>query len=333
MVDLDYYKSDLSPLTSLLSEEELEQYTKDIKEEETPLWKYWKEFVIDYLRSGYSEVTLQGVRDTVKFVIRRLNILSIEQCNSPKILKEALHTAKSERSWSNNTFNDVKKRLITYFKWLEEMEYIEENKITKIRKCKPINKEQCALNEAQIKELMEHLHSRRQTRLERWRNTLFFGLSTITGARATELLAIQCQDIEKVHDTYKIIIRGTKTDGRPRPYRFPSWLRDTYEMYLHVRQSLGREEPNLFVSTSKRTGWTRRGLYGLTKRLSKELGFKVTPHPIRRYVATQLDEANLELKDIMRHLGHNRLKTTEKYIQRSHRLTDKGVDILSAVIR
>jgi site-specific recombinase XerD len=315
---------------NLLPEEEISGIK--ILDGKTPLWKYWDEFVKHYLREGKSEVTILHVKDTLKFVMRRLNIFTIESCNTPEILREALFKAMNDRNWAGTTLNTYRKNLNTYFLWLEDMEYIEENKIKKIRKCKEEQKEQYTLNEEQIRSLLGQIRQRRQRKLERWRNDFFIGLMVVTGARPCELLQLQCRDVQKLKDgSYKIVIRGRKQKGRPRYYRMPSWVRDSYEMYVLKRQDLEREEANLFVSSSKRTGWTAKGMRGLFKRLSKELGFKVGAYGIRRFVATKLNAEGVDVKDIMNHLGHTRISTTHRYIERSCCLTDKGVDVMGGV--
>lgn len=322
-----------SKLYFLLPVEEQQIVSLSLKSGQTPLWQHWEEFVEHYLREGKSEVTVGNVRDVLRYVTRNLNLLTVEQCNTPSILREALFKAKSERNWSNVTFNSYVKNLNTYFLWLLDMEYINENKIMKVRKCKEEQNEQYTLSEERVLQLLGHLTQRRQTRLERWRNQLFVQLVALTGARPCELMAIQCRDIKMVENGgYKLVIGGRKQKGRNRYYRLTSNIVATYEAYINVRQTFGREEPNLFVSCSKRTGWTDKGMRCLFKRLSKELGFKVTAYSIRRYVATKLDASGVDIRDIMNHLGHTRLSTTMRYIERSCCLTDRGVDVLGKVV-
>lgn len=299
---------------------------------DTALWRHWEEFVDHYLREGKSNVTVNRVRDTLRAVIRNVKLYTIEQCNNPTLLREALFKMKERNGWSNVTFNTYVKNINTYFLWLLDMEYIRENKISKIRKCKEEFNEQYTMDEKNLLQLLGHMSQRRQTRLERWRNLLFVQIMTLTGARPCEILSIQCKDIRKVDGGDQLVIRGKKQKGRNRYYRLTSNITSTYEAYITVRQIIGREEPNLFVSCSKRTGWTDKGMRGLFKRLSKELGFKVTAYGIRRYVATKLNSSGVDKADIMNHLGHTRLSTTVRYIERSCCLTDRGVDVIGKLV-
>jgi site-specific recombinase XerD len=309
-------------LLQLLPQEELSKFGTSLLKGDTPLWKYWGEFVESYLAEGRSEVTVSGVRDALGIVLRHMGLYSIEQCNNRKILYDALHRVQASLNYSNSSLNSYRGKIGTYFRWLEDMAYIESNEVKRVRKSKDEINEQYTLSHEQVQALRLHMVSRRQTKLDRWRNVLFVDLMIFTGARPCELLQLQCRDIVKDGSGYKLIIQGRKQKGRPRPYYLPSHIRDTYEMYVKVRQDLNREESNLFISQSKRTGWTEKGMRGIFKRLSKELGFKVIGYSMRRYTATKLYSEGMSLENIANYLGHTRISTTKRYIERSCFLTE-----------
>lgn len=302
-------------------------------EDQTPLLLYWDEFVEKYLRKGGSKQTIIGVHDTLVLVVNRLKILTIEQCNDANFMEEAFYAAKDEFHWSGSTFNTHRKRLNTYFSWLRKKGYIAENNIQNIEKRKEDLCEQLTLKENQVKEIRTHIWTRRQNnRFERWRNFFFFDVLLLTGARPCELESMQVKDIQKDGESYKIVIQGCKQKGRVRFYRMPSALRDTYESYNRIKQGLGRAEPYLFCSQSKRTGFGYKGITGLFKRLSKELGFRITAYSVRRFVATQLYLAGVPLKDIQQHMGHTRLSTTLRYVEHTCALTNRGTEEMGKLL-
>lgn len=321
-------------LLQLLPKEELDSLSLKVPNYHLGLWHYWEKFVEGYLSEGRSEVQVRNVRDVLRMVMRKLNLYSIEQCNNKKIIYDVFHAAKEEFGWSNATLNTYINKLVTYFRWLEDMGYVDSNEVSKVRKCKEEINEQYTLNDEQVNLTKLHIFKRRQTQLERWRNHLFLELMTFTGARPCEILGIQCRDISlqenvgKCRTGTRLVIRGKKQKGRPRYYWLPSRIRDALQMYIKIRQDFGREEANLFVSSSKRTGWTDKGMRALFKRLSKELGFKVTAYSIRRYVASKLNGAGMGLEDIANYLGHTRISTTKRYIERSCALTDKCAEVM-----
>lgn len=90
-------------LERLIPDQEIEKLKNCIPQGQTPLWKYWPEFVEKYLRTGKSEVTVKGVRDGLRFAIRRLKIYTIEQLNDPRKVEDALFAYKKEEKIKNNT--------------------------------------------------------------------------------------------------------------------------------------------------------------------------------------------------------------------------------------
>ncbi|MBI5753670.1 hypothetical protein HZA40_00820 [Candidatus Peregrinibacteria bacterium] len=126
-------------LKQLFETPRLEEFNKLVNPGETPLWQYWPEFVEKYLRTGKSAVTVARIRDLLRFVVKTLDLYSIEQINTPRIIEEKLFAYKNSTSISNTTYNTYLKNLNTYFLWLYKHEYITNNNITKIDRCKEIS--------------------------------------------------------------------------------------------------------------------------------------------------------------------------------------------------
>jgi integrase/recombinase XerC len=294
----------------------------------TPLSIYFEEFEKSYLRCGKSEVTVRGVKDVLKFMVKHTSIQTIEDCNDSNLLEDVLYEKKEEREWKGSTLNSYLKSLKTYFIWLERKGHIECNNLGKVQKCKEEQNEQYMLSQEEVERVIAQAHTRRQTRLQRYRNVFFIDLLAFTGARPSELLNIKTEHITKIGDTYKLAIRGTKQKGGIRYHRFPSWLRDSYKTYREYRDQLRPNEPFLFVSSSKMSKWTYKGMLGLFRRLSKELGFRVIAYGFRRFVATHLHEQGVALEEIKNHFGHTRVGTTEGYIARSCALTEESGKVM-----
>lgn len=288
----------------------------------TPLDQHFEEFKEKYLRSGKSEMTIRSVKSTLKFMVTNTPIKTIEDCNNPNLLEDTLYEVKDKSHWSGVTMNSYLKNLKTYFIWLEKRGYIEQNNLWKVQKCKEEEKEQYTLSEEQVRSVIAQVHQRRQTRLQRYRNSFFIDLLWLTGARPCELLHIEMKHITPLQDTYKIAIQGKKQKGKIRYYRMPSWLRDSYETYREYRAKLRENENFLFISSSKKSRWTYKGMRGLFRQLSEELGFRVTAYAFRRGTATFLHKQDIPLEKIAEHLGHARITTTKRYIKRSCFLTE-----------
>lgn len=290
---------------------------------------YWDDFVDASLEKGRSPETMKNVNDALNVLERHLGITTIEECNDPASLDTKLIAFKKSRGFSRTTFNSYLKNVNTYFIWLKSRRHINENFVSGISRAAEEQKEQPTLSYEQVQRILGQLSTRRQTRLERLRNIFFIDLLRFTGARPCELLNLLIKDIQEGPNGVILTIRGKKQKGKPRRYRLLSYVRDSYENYMSYRAQSGREETNLFISQSKKTGWTVKGMRGLFKRLSKELGFKVTAYAFRRFVATTLCTSGASPQAIMNHLGHQRFSTTRRYIENTSDLTATSTVIMS----
>ncbi len=319
----------LETLKQLLPNEKLEELATLVPTEDTPLWKYWEEFVTKYLRVGKSHTTVQNVRDTLKTVILKLKFLTIEECLNTEKLEDALHEYKEERGIKATTFNSYLKNLKTYFIWLERYGKIKENRIGRIPKCTEMYREKLVLNREKIDKIVGYLSTRRQTKLQRARNIFYIDLLRFIGARPCEIADLETTDITPINNTYKIVIHGAKQKGKNRHYQLKGYVRDSYERYMGIRNELRPDEKHLFISSSKRTGWGQKGMRYLFKKLNQDLGFRSTAYAFRRYVATELYRKGMTLEEIGDYLGHTRRDTTRRYLEDICAWTDKSGDIMA----
>lgn len=316
-------------LFTLLPEEEIDHLSHKVSKNETPLWSYWSEFVNQYLVLGRSKTTVRNVRDALRFLLRNTDFLSIEQCNNNRELQRLLIQLKQDREWTGCTYNSYLKNLKTYFIWLESVDYIDENRLLKVAKSKEEQNEQITHSEEQVQAIVKHIRDRRQSRLERSRNVFFIDLLRFSGARPCELVSLKVDDVKPYKGSYRVRLNGAKQKGKPRYYNLPSVLRDSYESYMIQRNKLRPDEDNLFISLSKRTGWTKKGMTSLLKRLSKELNFRIVSYGFRRYVASSLYEETKDMRVIGDFLGHTRASTTLGYVASTCARTKEAGDIMA----
>ncbi|MFA5792825.1 MAG: site-specific integrase [Candidatus Gracilibacteria bacterium] len=318
-------------LQSLVPEEMKAQLSARLQPSHTPIWAHWEDFAIRYLRTGKSEGTVRNVRDAIKFILNHSQLVSIEDFNDQRKLEDVLYEIMQSRHFSHSTFNTYIKNLKTYFIWLKRQELIAVNNLKNIPKYRETPKKQPTLNIAQVNVVVGHIMSRRQTRLERLRNIFFIDLLRLTAARPAELLQLTDDNITSDLEGIALTIHGIKQKGKPRLYALKGYAKDSYLTYINYKKTERPTEKKLFVSMSKRDGWTHQGVNQLMKRLSKELGFRVNCYGFRRSVATSLDEMELSLDEIGGYLGHTRRSTTLRYIQESTKRTMRASDIMNKI--
>ena len=172
---------------------------------------------------------------------------------------------------------------------------------------------------------------RHATAIERARNNLMLDIFRFSGVRPCELLGMSNDDIFMENQKWKMLINGRKQKGRKRFYEIPSFIVYSYQTYMKLRDEAGRWEDPLFISMSSREGWKTSGLQNLFKKVSKEIGFRVTAYGFRRFIASQLSRQGIQRDHLSRYMGHTRFSTTDIYIARECYLTCSGTDMMKAI--
>jgi integrase/recombinase XerC len=129
-----------------------------------------------------------------------------------------------------------------------------------------------------------------------------------SGIRVSSLVGLNVGDYDPRGGTLRILAKGAKQQEVP----LGEPAMQAIDAYLDERGQPGMKEP-LFVNP--RGGrLTTRTVQRLARRLGLQLGIgRVTPHMLRHSFATHLLDAGADLRVIQELLGHESLKTTQKY--------------------
>jgi tyrosine recombinase XerC len=147
-----------------------------------------------------------------------------------------------------------------------------------------------------------------------------------TGARVSELVALDLADLDRSRGQVRVTGKGDKQ--RIIPVHREAIAR--IEAYLHTGRPAFRPAPDqaaLFLNRSG-TRLTDGGVRRMLGRHLAALGFppSVTPHTLRHTFATHLLEGGADLRSVQELLGHVALSTTQIY-------THLGVQRLKRVHR
>lgn len=316
-------------LSQLFPANEISQLAKNLPKNDTPLWDLWNEYVEEMEILKRSKVSMRSVRDSLQSLVRHGEILTLKQLTT-KNIREYLRKNLEERKWKPETYNTKISKLGSFFKFLVEEEYIENNPIKNLQKISRQKENHYTLSPEEFNQLIGHIVIQKRG-LIMLRDTVFFMLLGLIGCRRSEALQIELSNINLKKQT--LLLHGVK-GAKSRMLRLDSRLCDAIEEYLRYREKLKRTELYLFISSTKRgKPWTASGVRKSMERLSKELKFKLTCHAFRRFAATTLAEQNVQLEKIMQLLGHTSMRTTLTYIQTcSPRLLDSCTNALSKAL-
>jgi site-specific recombinase XerD len=159
-------------------------------------------------------------------------------------------------------------------------------------------------------------------------------LMVVTGARVSEVVSIECGDIDLPNRCLRIVGKGRR---ERHVFLTNDWITDFTQTYLIVRDSFSPTHTRLLFNSSYEPLTT----HAVRARLAKAaavagLRAKVTPHMLRHTAATQLIEAGVDIRYIQRLLGHASLTTTEIYTHVSDHALRRVVtdaDILEKLLR
>ena len=146
----------------------------------------------------------------------------------------------------------------------------------------------------------------------------FLELLYATGARISEAVALDVDDLAGLEDTELSFVRLLGKGDKQRMVPVGSYAKKALDQYLvRGRPELsrcGRGTPAVFLNArggriSRQTAWT------MVKEAAEvaDLGGEVTPHTLRHSFATHLLESGADLRVVQELLGHASLATTQIY--------------------
>lgn len=152
-------------------------------------------------------------------------------------------------------------------------------------------------------------HQSRSPQRDRAIIELFYG----SGCRISEALALTVSDINFDEKLLKVTGKGHKQRLIP----LGSFALEALRTYLETERNKHCKNPTetRLLLTQKGHPFTRQGLYYVIKTLFRKTGLadSLSPHSLRHAFATHLLENRLQLRDVQQLLGHQDIRTTERY--------------------
>jgi integrase/recombinase XerD len=148
-------------------------------------------------------------------------------------------------------------------------------------------------------------------RIRNLRNALMLRLLCVTGIRVGELVSLQMSDVHPEHRAFTVHGKGNRerlafvTD--PKTARL-------FDRFLKQRSTICDDQSALFIGFRKRA-ITTDIVRKILKKLCRTAGTasKITPHMLRHTAATSLLENGADLRIVQEFLGHDSIRSTERY--------------------
>lgn len=215
--------------------------------------------------------------------------------------------------------------LKSFFDFLFENEYIDENPMLKIKRVRGEDfVTRKYLDEIDLKKVLLAIETgagdRRSVAMQKkWkeRDKAILMILIQTGIRETALSEINVEDIDFENHIIKSVIEKGHKD---KTFTMCSQLEKALEEWIIKRKYIlsesNQKEDALFISKSKKR-ISQKSLSNIVEKFTKEaLGYSITPHKIRASFANiMLEKTNENIYVVQQLLGHARTETTKIYLK------------------
>jgi integrase/recombinase XerC len=154
------------------------------------------------------------------------------------------------------------------------------------------------------------------------RNYLILDMLILLGLRASEITSIKIGDINFSRHDILIHGKGSKDRLIPLDSELALLLQDyiAYTRVTLINKSKKLNQSNILLLNKNGDPLGVRGLEKILTSLVKKAGetFKIHPHMLRHSFATEMLKNGADLRVIQELLGHESIKTTQKYTELSN---------------
>lgn len=253
-------------------------------------------FLLKGKQKGWSENTLRGYKNIlIRFAEAHPDLLQVDYKEVDEWLLNEMG-----RGLQANSMCKIIATLKSFYNWAIDEDMIKTSPMRKIVSPKKPKRQPKYLKKDELDAVMSAARTKR--------DNLVMQLLYATGARVSELVAIDRDDVDL--DEGWIIIRKGKGDKE----RYVPFDDKTGELLREYLESRTDSEPALFLNRyGKRI--TTRSVQAMVKKAKEKAGVKkaCTPHKFRHSLASHMLQNGADLKTIQEILGHEDIATTQIY--------------------
>lgn len=217
-------------------------------------------------------------------------------------------------SISNRTINRKIASLKAYYKFLQRIEKIDANPLSKHKALKTSKKLEVPFSEEEMRAVLNQIIYKEG--FEGCRDKLIIDLLYTTGIRRAELINLKLSDVNLSNRTIKVL-------GKRNKERLVPLLNTTIELfheYIIERNDIvvAADEVHVFLLKSGHKIYETL-VYRVINKYLSEVSYKAkkSPHILRHTFATHLLNKGADLNSVKELLGHSSLASTQVYTHNS----------------
>lgn len=248
---------------------------------------------------GCSSKTLKYYKEILEKFIKDID-KAIKDITTDEI-RHYLTNYKEERGCSLTSIDNIRRVLSSFFKWLEDEDYILKSPIRRIHKIKTLKQVKEPFTDEEIEKMREACKN--------IRDLTIIEMLYSTGIRVGELINLNIKDVNFVERSCIVLGKGNKQ----REVYFDVKTKLHIQDYLKTRDD---DNPALFVSRNKpHQRLTSATIEFFIRELGRSLNIeKAHPHRLRRSFASLAIDKGMPIEQVQRLLGHIKIETTMQYI-------------------
>ena len=305
MVKLDGKISE-SDMATILQELQMFASGYDIQKKETSLTTYepqipecYKAYIVSKKIEGLSKETLKTydlyLKDFLLYIRKPVREITAND------IRIYLFSYQRENGVSNRTMDGRRLVINTFLEWCRTERYIDWNPCSQIRPIKYESKPREPLTGIELELVRDACRTYREKAIIE----VFYS----TGCRVSEMVNLSKSDVDFVKGEVKLFGKGAKH----RISYINARAEVTLKKYLFSRRD---ENPALFVSDrNPHDRLKKTAIEKIVREIGERsgIGRRVFPHLIRHTTATNALERGMNIAEVQKILGHEKLDTTMIY--------------------
>lgn len=247
---------------------------------------------------GCSNKTLKYYKEVLEKFINDID-KPIKETVTDEI-RHYLMNYKEQRGCSLTSIDNIRRVFSSFYKWLEDEDYIAKSPVRRIHKIKTLTQVKEAFSDEEIEKMREGCKGIRELAI--------IELLYSTGIRVGELVNLNIKDMNFVERSCIVLGKGNKQ----REVYFDVRTKLHIEEYLKTRDD---DNEALFVSKNKPyQRLTSATIELFVRNLGRSLNIeKAHPHRFRRSFASLAIDKGMPIEQVQRLLGHIKIETTMQY--------------------
>lgn len=216
-----------------------------------------------------------------------------------------------------STTDTYYRKLMAFFNWLENHDYIPKDSISNkiVRPPRPIYEDDRMLSQEEVSKIISSIKLNGMENLFQFRRDMVIvSILLYTGIRKGELLGLRVQDIDFQNRTL-FIQSVTSKSKKSRLVPIHESLLIAFTNYLKERKKRKSVCEALITSTRRDSPFTAHGLKHWVEKYKQLSGVDFHLHRFRHTFACGMAKANADVTSIMNVLGHTSLHMTQRYLR------------------